>query len=149
MVFSRLAGAAAVLAATVLGFAGIGASVAVAAPTPALTIADLGTLGGNTSRALAVSGTIVVGRSDTASGDVHAFAYDLGAATPAMRDLGTLAGVDGLFSQASAVSGAIVVGYSDTASGGEDAFAYDLGAASPAMQDLAPSAAAPTARPWR
>jgi probable HAF family extracellular repeat protein len=93
----------------------------------------LGTLGGTFSTAMAVSGNIVVGESDTAAGQEHAFAYDLGTAAPKMRDLGTL-GSD--YTQARAVSGNIVVGDSDTAAGQIHAFAYDLGAAAPKMRDL-------------
>jgi probable HAF family extracellular repeat protein len=47
---------------------------------------DLGTLGGKSSVATAVDGTIVVGWSGNGSGKRHAFAYDLAAAQPAMLD---------------------------------------------------------------
>jgi probable HAF family extracellular repeat protein len=80
-----------------------------------------------------VSGNIIVGAASTASGPQHAFAYDLGAASPKMRDLGTLGGHSSI---AYAVSGNIIVGTSDTAAGQPHAFAYDLGAASPKMRDL-------------
>ena len=101
---------------------------------------DLGTLGGPSpsSSAKGVSGNIIVGDSrplgDTDTGQ-RAFAYDLGAASPKMRDLGTLGGT---FSEAQAVSGNIVVGTSSTPAGMTQAhaFAYDLGAASPKMRDL-------------
>jgi probable HAF family extracellular repeat protein len=124
-----LTGVLALLGGTALGPLSPGASAAVAAPA----VTDLGTLGGTNSQATAVSGTIVVGYSDTASGQTHAFAYNLGATTPAMRDLGTLGGTS---SQATAVSGTIVVGYSTTATGDIHAFAYNLAAAFPAMLDL-------------
>jgi uncharacterized membrane protein len=109
---------------------------------------DLGTLAGGSSDAWAVSGNIVVGDSQTPT-QIHAFAYDLGAANPTMRDLGTLGG--GIDSDAAAVSGKIVVGSSSTEPAGgckgmpgtgpprgcnSHAFAYDLGAAAPAMRDL-------------
>jgi probable HAF family extracellular repeat protein len=82
-----------------------------------------------------VSGNIVVGDADTAGGADHAFAYDLGAAHPAMIDLGTLSG--DASDDTHAVSGNIVVGYSYPASVLDaHAFAYDLGAAHPAMIDL-------------
>jgi uncharacterized membrane protein len=52
---------------------------------------DLGTLGGTYSQATAVSSDVVVGVSSTAGDlDGHAFAYDLAAPSPAMRDLGRL-----------------------------------------------------------
>jgi probable HAF family extracellular repeat protein len=86
------------------------------------------------SFAAGVSGNIVVGYSDITNGAAtHAFAYNLGAATPIMQDLGTIGGTD---SFASAVSGTIVVGSSSIASGASHAFAYNLGAVSPTMQDL-------------
>ena len=95
---------------------------------------DLGTIGGTISSATAVSGDVVVGWSHIAgNGSTHAFAYDLGAATPAMQDLGTLGGP---YSAAMDVSGEIVVGWSWLADGTQHAFGYDLGAATPAMQDL-------------
>jgi probable HAF family extracellular repeat protein len=98
-----------------------------------VTTHNLGALDGRYSRAEAVSGSVVVGWLRTASGDFHAFAYDLAAAEPVMHDLGTLGGAD---SDAVAVDGTVVVGTSDTASGERHAFAYDLAAAEPVMQDL-------------
>jgi probable HAF family extracellular repeat protein len=81
-----------------------------------------------------VSGVVVVGASSAADGGEHAFAYDLGATTPAIQDLGTLGGTR---SGASAVGGEIVAGWSyitgDTL---QHAFAYDLGASAPVMEDL-------------
>ena len=100
----------------------------------ALVPTDLGTLGGNYSIALGVSGNVVFGQSDTSDGELHPFAYDLAAALPSMKDLGTLGGANALVE---AVSGNVVVGYSDTATvGRQHAFAYDYGAASPVMRDL-------------
>ena len=94
--------------------------------------------------AVAVSGNVVVGSSATASRTPidptvpsHALAYDLGTASPTMRDLGAPAGGS---SWAVAVSGHIVVGTSVTAAGDQHVFAYDLGAASPTMRDLGPLA---------
>ena len=69
-------------------------------------VTDLGTLGGAAmpfaespqvpspfaDYATAVSGNIVVGNASTASNELHAFAYDLGAASPTMRDLGSFGG---------------------------------------------------------
>jgi probable HAF family extracellular repeat protein len=77
--------------------------------------------------------TILVGSAEAASGGaIHAFAYDLNAATA--TDLSTLGGPN---SFATAVSGGIVVGFSDLTGGlQDDAFAYDLNATAPAMQDL-------------
>src|SRR5439155_1746788 len=89
----------------------------------ALTPLDLGTLpGGTNSVAKGInSAGDVVGYSDTASGDQHAFLYKHGT----MTDLGTLPG--GSFSIANGINqtGA-VVGYSDTASGNH-AFLYEHG----------------------
>ncbi len=105
-----------------------------AAAAAADTIIDLGTLGGYAATAEAVSGKIVVGGSLVAGNLVsHAFAYDLGAVSPSMIDLGTLPG--GSLSDATGVSGNIVIGTSSTATA-THAFAYDLGAASPSMIDL-------------
>jgi probable HAF family extracellular repeat protein len=104
---------------------------------------DLGTLGGGSSDARAVSGHIVVGTSQTPAGQQHAFAYDLNAPSPTMRDLGTLGGTS---STATAVSGHIVVGTSATELGicsrsgmdgcGAHGFAYDLADPVPSMRDL-------------
>lgn len=102
----------------------------------ALAPTDLGTLGGRTSIAEGVSGSLVVGWSEVSLAAMHAFAYDLGASSPSMEDLGTLGGTN---SQATAASGDVVVGYSDRTAGvqgTEHAFAYDRGAASPVMRDL-------------
>ena len=78
-------------------------------------IHDLGTLtGGTYSYAQAVSGTIVVGQANDASGNPHAFAYDL--AAPQMIDLGTLGGLN---SGAWAVSGNNIVGQADIAAANE------------------------------
>ncbi len=104
---------------------------------------DLGTLpGGSSSSATAVDGTIVVGAAQTAmgfpvydkKGRNHAFAYDLGAATPKMRSLGTLGGET---SEATDVDEKVVVGSSERAGDGErHAIAYDLAASTPQMTDL-------------
>ncbi|HET7735759.1 MAG TPA: Calx-beta domain-containing protein [Nocardioidaceae bacterium] len=98
----------------------------------AVTTHDLGSLGGRWGRAEAVSGSVVVGQAGTASGDYHAFAYDLAADEPVIRDLGTLGGK---LSSATDVDGSIVVGWAETASG-RHAFAYDLAADEPVMRDL-------------
>jgi probable HAF family extracellular repeat protein len=86
-------------------------------------IKDLGILGGTTSEAVAVSGNVVAGYSDFTdplNGLVtHAFAFDLGAPSPVMQDLGILPG--GTYSQmmppGQVVSGNVVVGFSDTPAG--------------------------------
>ncbi len=93
----------------------------------------LGTLGGRGSHAEAVSGSVVVGWSETAARETHAFAYDLAADAPVMRDLGTLGGND---SRATDVDGSIVVGTAETDSGAMRAFAYDLAVDEPVMLDL-------------
>ncbi len=96
---------------------------------------DLGTLGGTSSGAAAVSGSIVVGYSDVVDDLAqHAFAYDLADPSPHMIDLGTLGGTN---SQATAIDGTIVVGYSSTTDdAARHAFAYDLADPSPHMIDL-------------
>ena len=109
-----------------------------AADEPAMI--DLGVLeGGRVSEALDVDGRYVVGYSQVPSDDPydssqrHAFVYDLDAAEPAMRDLGTLGGRE---SFARAVDGTVVVGWSYTTDNPEHAFAYDLAATEPTMLDL-------------
>jgi probable HAF family extracellular repeat protein len=82
------------------------------------TMRDIGSLGGITTFAWAVSGNIVVGDSDTPE-TRHAYAYDV--TTGIMRDLGSL----GDRSIATDVSGSIVVGRSRVESGSH-AFVYDL-----------------------
>jgi probable HAF family extracellular repeat protein len=85
---------------------------------------------------MAVSGDVVAGWAYNVNGrsrSGHAFAYDLGAASPAMVDLGTLGGSN---SAATAVRAHVVVGFSYTAGNEEHAFAYDLASPSPTMRDL-------------
>ena len=94
-------------------------------------VIDIGTPGIG-SDASAVAGNVVVGTTNVADG-LHPFAYDLGAARPQMRDLGTLGGQ---FSGATAVDGNIVVGNADLPNGDVHPFAYDLAAAVPTMRDL-------------
>ena len=96
---------------------------------------NLGTLGGKHSAAKAVNGSVVVGWAQTGRrGERHAFAYDLAAKKPRMRDLGSLEG----HSEAEAVDGSIVVGMfnADSQEDNYRAFAYDLAADEPAMLDL-------------
>jgi probable HAF family extracellular repeat protein len=70
---------------------------------------DLGTLGGDSSDALAINRQQqIVGLSDIASGEVHAFLWQRGV----MTDLGTLGGS---FSHANAINDhGQIVGNSDT-----------------------------------
>lgn len=86
-----------------------------------------------------MDGRFVVGDSTVPSDDPydshqqHAFVYDLEAAEPVMRDLGTLGG-GGSF--AKAVDGSVITGWSHTPDGPEHAFAYDPAADEPTMIDL-------------
>ena len=96
--------------------------------SPSSSMRDLGALPGfDFTSAEATDGGVVVGTAgSSASGDEHAFAYDL--STSRMRDLGTL-GFD--FSQGLDVDGHLVVGNSFTSryrhgDVGKHAFAYDL-----------------------
>lgn len=86
------------------------------------TIKNLGTLGGNYSRARAINNVgQTVGSSRTSSGQVHAFLYQAGV----MKDLGALAG--GL-SEANDINDAgVVVGYSTVLSGAERAVRWQGG----------------------
>jgi probable HAF family extracellular repeat protein len=83
---------------------------------------NLGTLGGRNSRATGINEDgIIVGWSDTRSGDTHAFVYQNGV----MKDIGTLGGKT---SCASGINRAgRVVGGSTTASGEAHAFAWANG----------------------
>lgn len=84
------------------------------------TIIDLGTLGGTFSNAQAINDNMqIVGGSDTASGDGHAFLWENGV----MTDLGTLGGLD---SHASAINNlGQVIGSSQTTSGDYHAFLWE------------------------
>jgi len=106
---------------------------------------DLGTLGGAYSTPTAMSGTVVVGFSGATPGGGgselgRAFAVDLAAAHPHVRDLGTLGGPH---SRANAVDGTWVVGWASSASAPMHPFAYDLAAARSSMLDLGTPAAVP------
>jgi probable HAF family extracellular repeat protein len=98
--------------------------LAAAAQCNAQSITDLGTLGGTSSYAYAVSadGSVVVGYSDNASGYDNAFRWSAGV----MTNLGTLGGLE---ARAHAVSanGSVVVGYATNASGDDRAFLYREG----------------------
>ena len=130
-----------------------GATVSPGVTTPAAVPleTDLGTLGGDSSATLpaAVSDNIDVGQAQTADNETHAFAYDLGAASPKMLDLGGLgaSGNPGFpRSSATDISGSIVVGYSVAAGGLPHAFSYDLRTTPPVMRDLGTLGTAPTSR---
>jgi probable HAF family extracellular repeat protein len=96
-------------------------------------VQDLGTAG-LSLESIDVSGNLVTADVELSGSSErsHAFIYDLGAATPRWRDLGTLGGA---YSSPSATNGKIVVGYADTRSA-THAFAYDLDAVTPTMRDL-------------
>jgi probable HAF family extracellular repeat protein len=66
----------------------------------------------------------------------HAFAIDLTAATPTLRDLGTLGGHN---SRASGMAGSFVLGFSDTAGRFSHAFAFDVSSPAGAMLDISPA----------
>jgi probable HAF family extracellular repeat protein len=82
---------------------------------------DLGTFGGNTSYAQAVSadGNTVVGYADNASNQYHAFRWT----SAGMVDLGTFGG-DHSYAQAVSADGNTVIGYAQNASGQNRAFMY-------------------------
>ena len=105
-------------------------------PTPSLgpltatyRATDLGTLGGTTSYAYAVSadGGVVVGYNLTATGHTRAFMHQNGA----MTDLGTLGGPSS-YARGVSADGGTVVGYSTDAGGRQRAFSYQGGV----MRDL-------------
>jgi probable HAF family extracellular repeat protein len=83
---------------------------------------DLGTLGGIRSRGEGIdSGDVVVGSSDTAGGESHAFRWAAGT----MTDLGTLGGPN---SQATAIAqGGLIAGSAQTAAGHWHAFLIRAG----------------------
>jgi probable HAF family extracellular repeat protein/YVTN family beta-propeller protein len=89
-------------------------------------VANLGTLGGLTSTATAVNASgQVVGYSETAAGETHAFLFSGGA----MSDLGTLGGA---YSVATGINtSGQIVGYSQTAAGEFRAFVYANGTMQP------------------
>ena len=97
------------------------------AEVQAYSAIDLGTLGGNYSQAAAISPSgQVVGHSETADGQVHAFVWHGGV----MTDLGTLGGN---YSYALSIDPAgDVVGYSDLPGGATHAFIWQDGV----MKDL-------------
>jgi probable HAF family extracellular repeat protein len=97
---------------------------------------DLGTLGGDNSQGLGVSGGRTVGVSDLASGGSHAFLSDDGG----LHDLGTLGGAGSIARSINAAG--VAVGESQLASGVVRAARYQDGAAS----DLGTLAGTPTAK---
>lgn len=102
-------------------------------PTPPHFVAtDIGTLGGAGSAATAIEGTLVAGNAQTADGDWHGFAYDLGTGGP-MVDLGSLGGPN---SYVSVISDGVIAGTSETPTGDTRPFTYDTTAADPHMVDL-------------
>lgn len=88
------------------------------APAQTFTVVDLGTLGGTSSRASAVSYGQVVGYADTSDGASHAFSWTQAGG---MLDLGTLGGTT---SEATAISNGQVVGYATTSGGASHAFIW-------------------------
>jgi len=89
------------------------------------TVSDLGTLGGNTSKALGIndSGITVGDAAGAGQSYNHAFYYD-----GTMHDMGTLGG--GLSSSATAInSSGVIVGHADTAAepGGQEPFSWSGG----------------------
>src|SRR5262245_56213744 len=85
---------------------------------------DLGTLGGESSKGLGVSGGRVVGESDIATGGSHAFVSDEGG----LHDLGTLGGGEGIAHSINATG--IAVGESTAGNGAVRATRYQDGMAS-------------------
>ena len=85
---ARLLITTAILVTAVLMTAAPTAAQATAYAPTYLDPIDLGTLGGNETRAYAANGARVVGASQTGDGTIHAFKYENGALT----DLGTLGG---------------------------------------------------------
>jgi probable HAF family extracellular repeat protein len=88
-------------------------------------VTDLGTLGGNTSKALGIndSGITVGDAAGAGQNYTHAFYYD-----GTMHDIGTLGG--GLSSSATAInSSGVIVGHADTTAnpGGEEPFSWSGG----------------------
>ncbi len=105
-------------------------------PTPTLVpltatyrATDLGTLGGSTSYAYAVSadGGVVVGYNLTAAGHTRAFIHQNGV----MTDLGTLGG-PGSYARGVSADGSTIVGHSTDAGGRQRAFVHQGGV----MRDL-------------
>lgn len=92
--------------------------------TDATGYVNLGTLGGTNSRALGINNIgDIVGRSDTAAGDVRAFVYSDGSG---MTSLGILSG--GSYSFALAINdNGTVVGIGDSPAGSERAFVFQNG----------------------
>ncbi|NEA66222.1 hypothetical protein [Streptomyces sp. SID12488] len=88
---------------------------------PQYTAVDLGTLGGSGSRGVALDRDTVVGNSETAGAEWHAFAYDR--STRVMTDLGTLGGSS---SDAVDVQGRHVIGNATLPDGTRRGFVYDL-----------------------
>lgn len=101
---------------------------------------DLGSLGGPLSGANDISENgKIVGFSDTANGERHAFLYTRG---HGMRDLGTLGGT---FSEATAINrnGTIIVGDSTTSTGEVHGFVYANGKMVDLTELVVPTGAGP------
>jgi probable HAF family extracellular repeat protein len=106
-------------------------------------ITDIGSLGPGGAAPTGADDGWVVGRSTTADGAEHAFAYDFAAPSPRLMDLGTLGGRQ---SAAAAVAGDWVVGTAAAADNRDHVFACDLGAPHPTMLDLGDDLGDPTAQ---
>jgi probable HAF family extracellular repeat protein len=123
-----------IVAALVVAVGGLAIGVPPAGAALGAELIELGSLGGPYGgEASVISGDIVAGTAWAADGTMHAFAYDLGAPSAAMIDLGTLGGT---YAAPMAIDGDIVVGYADVGDNPRHAWMADLGDPSPAVVDL-------------
>jgi hypothetical protein len=108
---------------------------AVALADRPLVVRDLGTLGGASSRATAVHGSLVAGSSQTTDGRWHAFVVDVSAPDPQMVDLGSLTGGKRIWVRQMSSQMLAGLGY-DPDGGGNDLVVADLTAAHPQVADV-------------